>query len=348
MFGKLYLGEMKKLLRPKAVIILAIIFVVFFVIFAVFYNINWEAAMIEYAESEEDVSEYIDTIFAQSSIFETVTPEDIDSYIDIYESEYNTSVENEDGLDYYYKGTVTLLNYIKANDLYGQDLNIAGYTSLEQTSAEDFAMTYFSFVLSILIIYAIVAMASIYVDEYKNGTIKLMMMRPITRNQLTLAKILSMFTVLLGYLGIATLIGYLYGLAAFGSASTEKFLVLFNATSVSEMNYGGYVFLEFLFGAISMLSYGLLSYTLGTVFRKKTPAILIGLVIMMGLVSSILSFISVDRFLFSNNINLIYYWELSYIMPAKANFFIAMPVLVLYLAVMYFVAFYLTNKRDII
>lgn len=349
MFGKLFLGELKKILRPKTLLILSILFVIFFVIFALIYNINIEATMLSVEETgNETLDEYIDLINQESQLFKDVTAENIDGYITVYGEMYDTSVEDGDGMDYYNKGILTLLEYVKANNLYGENLNIAGYTSFADTNAEDFAMSYFSIVLSILIVYSIVAMAGLYVDEYKNGTIKLIMLRPITRNQLTLAKILAMFTALLGLLGVTTLIGYLYGLAAYGSVSTTQFLVLFNARHVSVMTYGGYVFINMLFGAVSLLTYGLLSFTLGTLFRKKTPAILIGFVIMLGIISTLLSLIDLERFLLSTNIDLGSYFGLSYSVPAKANFFIAMPMLLLYSALMYFGTFFVTNKRDIV
>lgn len=348
MLGKLILGEIKKLMRPKALITVIILFIIFFILFAVFYNINWDNVLNQLAEqSGGEISGYIDILNGEIDFLKDIDETNIDIRLAYYQEMYNGAIAEENGFDYYYQGVITILNYVKANNLYGQTLNIAGYNGIS-VSAEAFTTSYFSIVLAILIVYAVVAMVGLYADEYKNGTIKLVMLRPVTVNQVTSAKIIAMFTVLLGLLGIATLIGFLYGLAAFGSVSATKLIVLFNARHIWEMTYGGYVFLTMFLGAMSMLSYGMLGFALGTVLKRKTPAILIGLVIMLGIIPSILKFLSIDRFMFSKNTDLSAYLTLNFGLPHKSNFFIAMPMLIVYNAILYFGAFFITNKRDIV
>ncbi|HKL73675.1 MAG TPA: ABC transporter permease subunit [Clostridia bacterium] len=349
MMGKLIAGEIKKIMRPKALITVAVLFLIFFIIFAIFYNINWDS-LLETVPSQigdEDLSGYIEIINGDISFLKDVTSENVDQKIAYYEDLYNSSINQQDGMDYYYKGVVSILDFVKANDLYGQNLNLAGYGGMN-ASAENFALSYFSTVLGILIIFAVVAMVSLYADEYQKGTIKLIMLRPVTVNQVTIAKIIAMFTVLLALLGITTLIGFLYGLAAFGSISMTNTIVLFNARTVWQMTYGGYVFLVMLLGTFSLFSYGILAFALGTILKKKTPAILIGLVVLLGIISGLLSFIGIDRFMFSNVNDLSQFLGINYSLPYKANFFIAMPMLIVYNAIMYFSVFFVTNKRDIV
>ncbi|NLL56274.1 MAG: ABC transporter permease subunit [Clostridiales bacterium] len=348
MLGKLILGEIKKILRPKSLITIGVLFVIFFILFAVFYNINWDSLLDSIAtETEGEVGELIEILEGEIDFLVDVDKTNVDSYISFYQSEYQRALEQENGLDYYYKGVVTILRYVKANDLFGQDIKIAGQPTIK-ASAENFAMTYFSTVLAILYIYAIVVMAGLYADEYKNGTIKLVMLRPVTPTSVILAKIIAMFIVLLSLLGITTLIGFLYGLAAFGSVGMTKVLVLFNARHIWRMSYSGYVFLTMALSAISLLSYGMLSFSLGTVLKRKTWAILLGLVAMLSIIASILSFLGIDRFMFSKISNLSDYFTLNYGAPYKASFFIAMPMLIVYNALMYFAVFFITNKRDIV
>lgn len=349
MTGKLYLGEIKKILRPKVVLTLCIVFIIFFIIFAIVYNINWENTLMQAMEQLGDTqySSYME-IFEESNIFKNLTAESVESYIEVFQNEYQISIKDGNGLDYYYKGVLTMLDYVKEHNLYGQTLNIAGYNVFIKSTAEDFALAYFSVVLGILIIYSVVAMAGLYLDEYKSGTIKLIMIRPLTRNRLTWAKILAMFTLLLGFLGITTLIGYLYGLAAFGSAGKSAVYIIFNARKVFVASYSFYVFIKLLFGSLSLLSFGMLSFCIGTLLRKKTSAILIGLVISLGIIANILSFLKIGRFLFSVNADLSNYFGLTYNLPHKANFFIAMPLFIVYNLIFYLSTFLVTNKRDII
>lgn len=352
MFGNLFLGELKKILRPKTLIILAVVFVIFFVMFAVMYNVNIEEAIRSALEQSEGVEleEYMDILYNNNDIFKQTTPENIDVYIETYQQAYNESVKSGLDTDFYHKGMVTMLKYIKDNGLYGQDLKIAGYNEFEsifETSAESFATTYFSTVVTILTIFALVSMVGLYGDEYNSGTIKLVMMRPITRNRLTFAKLLAMYTVLITLLGASTLISYLYGLAAFGGAPKSQVLVLFNAVKVLKMSFSGYIFFTMVLSAISLLTTALLAFTLGTAIRKKTPAILLGLAVGLGIIASVLSFMGIERFLFSTNLNLSIYFGLSAGVPYKGNFFIGLPMLIVYSAVLYFALFFVANKRDL-
>ncbi len=346
--GNLILGEIKKILRPKALITMAVIFIVFFILIALFYNINWDNFM-ELASRQTgnpDLVVYVDTAFGGSDYLYELTAENVDERIAAYNELYRQAIESEGGLDYYYKSVVTVLEYVKVNNLYGQELNI-GEVSGRFTSAENFTLTYSTTLVFIITIYAIVTMSGLYADEYRNGTIKNIMIKPITANQLTLAKLIAMCAVLLGLLLTATLIGFLYGLAAYGTVSTVKVLLVFNAKHVFSATFGTYVLLMLISSCISIVSYGLLAFSLGTLFKRKTPAILVSLAVCLGIFSLVLSLINIKRFGFSSALSLSSYFIPDLSLPYKANFFISLGMLIVYNALFYFALFFSTNKRDI-
>lgn len=362
MFGKLYLGEIKKQLRPKAIITLVIFFVIFFVIFAVIYNIDLEKMFQEATistldqegqEVEMTVEDYLEMIQGQGNVFKDVNPQNVDSAIADAKKALDEAVardkENNTNEAYYARSVVTVLEYIKANNINGADMKIEGlgdYKGLN--SAEGFVSSYFNIVLIILSIYGIVMAAGIFADEYRNGTIKLLMMRPITRNQLTTAKLLGAYSVILGYLGITTLIAYAYGAIAFNNKSMEVIYQVFNARSVIKTTMGGTLFVDIMFSVIKLLTLITASFTIGTLLKKKTIGIILSFIILFGIVSTIFSSFDFQIITLSANYSLNSYFSFGVNNMQYGNFFVSLAVLAGYWAIMLVSTYLVVGKRDIV
>ncbi len=373
MFGRVFTGEFKKLIRPRGLIVLGVLFVIFFIIFAVFYNLNIEAMLgnlddflVENGEEgifskpnyfDEDgnpisAEEYGERYgYIGLDYLELANENNIDRIIAEVEAqvEYCKTVDpkHQAAALSLYQGDLAMLKYMRDNGVYG-DLNIEGRTSFGMKNAESFVTTYFTVVLAILIIYGIVIGAGLYADEYKRGTIKLVMLRPISRAGLTGAKLLAAFAYLAGISALMSLISFLYGLISFGSVATETVYVVFNRSSVIKSTAGGVVFYQMFFKALEMFAIVTLAFMIGTVTRKKTLSIVVSLVIELGLVAAILNSIGLERFLFSTNLDLSIYFGISTSIPAGGNFFIALTMLIVYLAAILSALFITVEKRDII
>ena len=158
-----------------------------------------------------------------------------------------------------------------------------------------------------------------------------------------------MFTYILGILGVASLLGYAYGAIAYKSVSAEKVYVVFNASSVFACTVGGTVFYKMFFAAVKVLSFASLSYAIGTILRKKTPAIILSFIVYLGIISALFTIFGGERFLFSTNTDLSVYFGFGvgeYI--NGGNFFLALPLLVIYLAAIISSTYLVVNKRDVI
>lgn len=372
MFGRVFAGEFKKLIRPRGLIVLGVLFLIFFIIFAVFYNMNIEAMLDDlddfltengeqgifseptyYDEDGNEISarEYGELYgYIGLDYFSLADENNIDKIIEEVEDAikiYGTEErKNEEALSLY-KGDLVMLRYMRDNNVYGS-LNIEGRTSYGMRNAENFTMTYFTVVLAILVIYGIVIGAGLYADEYRRGTIKLVMLRPISRAGLTGAKLLAALAYLTGIAGLMSLIAFLYGLISFGSMATKTVYVVFNQASVLTSTVGGVVFYEMFFKTIEMYATVALAFMIGTVTRRKTLAIVVSLIIEFGLIAALLSGIGLERFLFSTNLDLSIYFGVSTNIPAGGNFFIALTMLVVYLAAILSALFITVEKRDII
>ena len=364
MFGKLYLGELKKLARPKALITVAVLCVVLFIVFVIIYNMQVEEplnTLREAAESTENFTETTgDDVFDYyQDYISAATPENVDELIaelnetkKTYE-ERNKKKETKGQYGAAIKELrcgIAMLEYMKAHNVYGKNLNVEGYACYYAAkNAESFALYYFRLIAGILAIYGIVMAAGLYADEYARGTIKLVMLRPVTKNQVTTAKLLALFTYILGILGVASLLGYVYGAIAYKSVSAEKVYVVFNASSVFISTVGGTVFYKMFFAAVKVLSFASLSYAIGTILRKKTPAIILSFIVYLGIISALFMIFGGERFLFSTNTDLSVYFgfgEDEYIIGG--NFFLALPMLVIYLAAIISSTYLVVNKRDVI
>lgn len=375
MFGRAYLGEIKKLVRPRGLIVLAVLFVIFFIIFAVFYNINFDEIINDiddiltesgmegilppdkyYDKDGNEISadEYAEIYgYINMDYIHLANPDNIDKIIAEI-TEYYESFKNMDGDEYaqqagYLKSSLVMLEYMKENNIYGAEINVHGFGDyIGIKSAERFVTSYFAVVFAILVIYGIVLGAGLYADEYRRGTIKLVMLRPISREGLTAAKLLACFTYLVGILGIMSLIAYFYGLIALGSASTKAVYVVFNQSSVFKSTAGGMIFLEMFFSLLNMFAIISLSFMLGTVTKKKTLAIVVTLIIDFGLIAAILSALGLERFLFSTNLDFMKYFGITNTIPKGGNFFIALTMYVVYLAGILAALFLTVKKRDVI
>ena len=155
MFGKLYLGELKKLARPKALITLAVLCVALFIVFVIIYNMQIEEplnTLREAAESTENFTETTgDGVFDYyQDYISAATPENVDELIaelnetkKTYE-ERNKKKETKGQYGAAIKELrcgIAMLEYMKAHNVYGKNLNVEGYASYYAVkNAESFAL----------------------------------------------------------------------------------------------------------------------------------------------------------------------------------------------------------------
>ncbi len=377
MFRQLYFGELKKLARPKSLITLGIIMTVLLVFYAIGYNVIIEMGESFSDQTAEEAEPLGDDELTDGNeiIFETpgmqigiddimygrgvvnVNEEEIDALIAGQKAEIKHLEEMNTGdflrnlgYDPIYEAKSYLKAYehIKTNKLYGRDIEIYSQTAVfSQKSAEAFAQGFYGLLLTVIIIYGIVIGAGSFSSEMKNGTLKMLFMRPITRNKLTTAKIISLFTMVGLILLGGTLISYLYGIIKYGVAAATKGLIVFNAMSVFEGTKGLIFFMNIMFGLLQAFALCLFAFAFGTVTKNRVLAIITCILTYLGLISGILSLFKLGRFLFTTNANLGLYFGVTAEIPAGGNFFIALPFFIAYVSIFLAASYIVFNKRDI-
>lgn len=356
MLGRIYAGELRKIVRPKSMIVLTVVLSVFLFVYAIFYNFIGNLSQIVGSsgaldQETEQATEDFD--------FQNLSEENVDFFIQALQQnidELEKEYKGKFGYRYYAsvfsaKAQLKAVEFMKENRLY--DIKVLGYnysfnSFMSETTADGFAQDYMSVVASVIAIYAVVLGAGLLADEYRNGTIKLLLTRPITKNQLITAKLLAALTVCGAFMGIFSLIGYIYGLIAFKSVATESIYLVFNARSVIKSSVGAYLFGDFVMQLVQIATMLMIAYFLGTLARKKTTGIIVTLLIELGIVSSILGLLPIQIGLLVPNLSLMNYFDASATVPTYGNFFISLVVDLVYIAAVTFGLYYSVNKRDVI
>ena len=178
--------------------------------------------------------------------------------------DFNTYKINEDCTKYVY--------------LYDNKLNnsnfasVFAFNSLSSPSSKTFDYMYFTLELSsfIIILFTVVIGANIISKEYSEGTIKLLLIRPFSRNKIVFAKVLA--TLFFGFLFvlITTIVSLITGCILFhGISLTDSVLLIINSSVTLVVP----IWLEFLMYLASLLIkiwvYALLAIAISILFKSN-------------------------------------------------------------------------------
>ena len=333
----LFLWEVKKNVKKSAVIGISVTAVVFLILFAAVYNMlvdfvkglnnmDWEAG----GEYGEDIGtpEMPDIDMDNQYM---ITKEELvlriaqaEEAVKSLEKEYRTNKGVYSQL-YSEKSLLEELKYALENGYYDKDVRFLGYNyATTDLSGEGFVTLYASLIMLIALVYGVIYGANLYCGEYKSGTIKLVMTRPVKKNTLTGAKLLSMYTVLAAVFFVPVLIGYAYGAIAFDSISATEVIYSFNASGAGVTTVGALTFGTLFTSFINILVVATLSYTLATVTRNSAVGIIVALAVVLG-IGNFFSTIGITAFTLSYSMNFMNFFGVASVVR-NGNFFISLAV----------------------
>lgn len=359
MFKHLYIGELKKMFSLKTAIVFLVIFIVGFLI--VGFSFNTLRGLVNNPNMLIDGEPGMSQAMPSNKI--NVSEGQARSALAYAQSELTTLQKTKSELGYKYymsflsssdsvysaKSLVTLYNYIIDNELYDQDIyyydtSFLSLDAIAGQSATGFAYTMLGVFAFLLTIYALIIGSGAYSTEMRNGTLKILLLNPITRNQLTFAKLLSMLTLLAGAVMTVFLCTTAYSYIAYGDPS-YKLLYVFNASSVIRAGYSFPLFLGVLSLFISTIFYGLTAFFFGTVTKRRVLGFVLPLAIDMA--APLVGLAGLGRFWLSNIINLTSFFGINSGLYTGSNFFISLPLFAAIFAAMTAVSFIVVDKRDI-
>lgn len=222
------------------------------------------------------------------------------------------------------------------------------------TNIDNFNMyAYIGFVLSFLSIVIIIINISLgggsIAGEQTRGTIKMLIIRPYKRWKILTAKIISNLIFSLGLIILSLIVLFVFGAAFFGyGLSSLPVLAVFNASKVVIFNPFAELLINICFMIVSLIIYTLISTLFSVVFKSRTFAVVVALLLnMLGSILSIpLSNFTVFKYFIFNNTDLYMYWGNG---PSllDMSFGFSVTVNLIYAAIFSFLAYFAFIKRDL-
>lgn len=350
----LFLWEIRKNVKKGAIVGVSIALVVLLVLIAVAFNLIYEVMQdgmfaVENGALPEETPET--GIPEETGYY--LSESDLDAMIDetrrALEEEEKDYAENKNATGYAsvfrQKTALATLEYAKKHGLFDKEVKLYGINYAPSLTAESFVSMYLAVVALIVSVYGIVLAANTYPNEYKSGTIKLLMTRPIGKNSLTAAKLLSLYAVLAVFFFVPLLLAYAYGAIAFGTEATESVVYGFNAMGAGRTTVGALAFGEVMNKFLGVIVLATVSFSLATLTRNSVAGLLPALVILLGL-GGLLNGLGISAFLLSEAMDLSVYFGLNTV-PYHGNFFLSLGIVVFWLVAALVGTFVVTEKRDV-
>ena len=198
-------------------------------------------------------------------------------------------------------------------------------------------------------IFTIVIAASIVSSEFTWGTVKLLLIRPLSRSKILLSKYMTVLLFCLFQLALIYILSSLVGLILFGLPSSDIPHLAFTNGEVVEQNIVIHLIGQYFLSSIDIVMIATMAFMISAVFRNSSLAISLSLFLLFmgGTVTMLLAsrFEWTKYFLFANTDLSVYFDGVPPIEGMTLTFSIIM--LVVYFVVFHVLAFWIFRKRDI-
>lgn len=232
---------------------------------------------------------------------------------------------------------------IKMNE-YRLQHNLSPYT---EDGLDTILLMSESFIMMVTIFTIIVAGGSV-AGEFSSGTIKLLLIRPVSRAKILLSKYIStlLFSVLL-YLTLF-ITAFVMGAIFFGFSGLENPILYYADGQVLQRSAIEMTWINFGFGAITMIIWVTLAFMISTVFRNS--ALSIGLSIFILFISiPLVEFLKAypwAKYLIFTNVDLSVYFQGQTPMEGMTLGF-SIVILLVYFLLFHALSFFVFKKRDV-
>jgi ABC-2 type transport system permease protein len=197
-------------------------------------------------------------------------------------------------------------------------------------------------------LFTIVIAAGIVAGEFSWGTIKLLLIRPVSRSKILLSKYVATLLFALLMLALLFSTSFLFGVLLYGMGGTEIPFLAYSQGKVFEQNMVTHIISLFGFRSIDLVMMVTLAFMISTVFRSSSLAIGISLFLMFTgpqFVSLLSRYEWVKYILFANTDLLQYINGIPMVEGMTMSFSIMM--LILYLTLFILLSWIIFNKRDV-
>ncbi|UJL47008.1 ABC transporter permease [Virgibacillus sp. NKC19-16] len=136
--------------------------------------------------------------------------------------------------------------------------------------------------LSIVSLLTIIVAAGIVANEFKWGTIKLLLIRPISRAKILASKYISVLLFALFTLLFVLLLSWIIGALFFGVEGASPYVVQSQTDGYAYVSVIGEIVSEYGYGLVNLVMMATFAFMISSIFRSSALAIGIGVFLMMG------------------------------------------------------------------
>lgn len=203
--------------------------------------------------------------------------------------------------------------------------------------------------IGIIAVFVIIVAAGMVSSEFSWGTIKLLLIRPISRSKILLSKYLTVLLFAGLLLTLLYIVSAIVGFALFGLPDQQIPHLAFVDGEVIERSMVLQLMGEYLLSSIDMLMVATMAFMISAVFRNSSLAIGLSLFVMFtgGTVTMVIAskFEWAKYILFANTDLSVYFDGVPMVEGMTLAFSIF--ILLTYFAVFHILAFYVFSKRDV-
>jgi ABC-2 type transport system permease protein len=197
-------------------------------------------------------------------------------------------------------------------------------------------------------LFTIIISAGIVASEFNWGTVKLLLIRPISRFKILMSKYITVLLFALLMLSILFIFSVAIGAILFGIDQTPTYLNYFNGR-VTEQNMIIHLMIYYGLNSINMMMLATMAFMISSVFRNNSLAIGLSLFLMFtgGQITSLLSLkFSWAKYILFANTDLMQYFEGT---PMVEGMTLAFSIMMLFVYFLIFqlLAFSVFKKRDV-
>ena len=256
---------------------------------------------------------------------------------------------NFDTYIYSTNSEIAMLEYFINNGIdVGNEYNCYNYGGLNITeSYTDFVNFIITAIGGIITVFAVIFAAEIIAGEYKSGAMKMVLLRPYTRNKIIFYKSLAVFAYTAFLVLLAFSLSAIYGAIRFKGKAMLS-VVVFNAQNVF-LTGGGQIFLTLFLVMLQMFFF--IEFTLWLSTLSKNSSLTIGLSLALflagGIWEMVLGYIYIGYASFTINMDLGLFFNMSGLPLKGMNFYISLFVTLIYMAFFIVTKYLVFKKRDV-
>ncbi|RFU61503.1 ABC transporter permease [Bacillus sp. V59.32b] len=202
--------------------------------------------------------------------------------------------------------------------------------------------------VDLVALFAIIIAAGMVASEFSWGTIKLLLIRPISRVKILLSKYVVVLLFSLLMLSVLFVLSFISGAIFFGMGDPTPYLAYVDG-EIIEKSHVGHLIVSYLLESVGLLMFSTMAFMISAAFRNSSLAIGISifLLLMGGTVTSLLA-IKFDwaKYLLFANVDLNQYFDTSPMVEGMTLAFSLITLLV-YFIIFHVISFMAFVKRDI-